>query len=322
MKLQGRIDKTLGEHRLYCGGVRFAILLFWLLAFIAKVQAQPLLPVSWAATEKQDHPLVGQFWSTREQLQYSLPEWLAQRLRGHWVFLGEQHDHPDHQQIAVLWLRALADQEAGVVLALEMATQAQQAALDAHLGEAEVVADDLAWNPGWPWSAYGDLVQTGMQLADRVLALDLPREDQMRAYRQGAPQSALSEAMAAALDLLIDQGHCELLPSSQLPAMRQVQLARDQAMAARLAEVDLTGRSGLVLAGSVHVRRDLGISRWLPDSTLRSSVLLQAVDERTHWADYLPSGIEGIAAFDYILFTPAIPPVDYCAELEARMSGH
>ena len=326
MKLQGQMKKTLAERpenasqtrRLIWWGVFFSLIFIWAPSSLAA----KLLPTSWLATEKTDHPLVGQLWSVKRQAAVPLAAWLDEQPSGQWILLGEQHDHPDHQVIAALWVKALADRQDGVLLALEMAEAAQQEQLDAALGQMGPLPEDLGWNSGWRWSTYAELVQTGLLVAERVLGVDLSRADKRAAYQQGAEQPALSIAMAEALDALIHQGHCELLPPQQLPSMRQVQLARDQAMARYLNEENLNDRRGLLLAGSVHVRRDLGIPRWLPASQPSVSVLLRQVDERTDWADYLPAAVEGIEAFDYVLFTPAIPEVDYCAELEAQMSGH
>ncbi|SFC34208.1 Uncharacterized iron-regulated protein [Marinospirillum celere] len=278
---------------------------------------------AWLASEQRDHPLVGQLWSYAEQDFVDPANLLAGLELGSWLFIGEQHDHPDHQRLALYWLKALQKSDRLGWLALEMASRSQQPLLDRHLGAQAVAPEDLQWQDrGWPWTRYDDLVQAGLTGSAGVIAADLDREAQMQAYQEGAPRPAISDQQAKALDELIDQGHCGLLPEERLPSMRQVQLARDQAMAEALSQA--VGHQGihLLITGSVHSRQDLGVARWLPGEVKVTSVLLQAVDEeRQEPQAYQPEGIDSLPAFDYIFFTPALPPVDYCEELRRSLEG-
>lgn len=271
----------------------------------------------WAS---QKSLLTGKLWSLETRSFISSDDFLQSLEPGSWLLVGEQHDHPGHQPLVEQWLRQLADLDRLGVLALEMAHLKQQSALDAALGEAEVTPKTLEWGEGWPWERYESLVVAGLTLAQRLVATDLPRKEQRKAYQEGAAQPAVSEDQAGALDELLYRGHCELLPREQLPAMRQVQLARDQTMAKVLARTgDATGINVFV-AGSVHVRQDLGVPRWLPETSQVVSILLQQLNEdQQEPQDYLPEGVDGLEAFDYIYFTPALPPVDYCEELRQSL---
>ena len=273
----------------------------------------------WLAQEHKEHPLVGRFWSVNRQQKLDFDLWLQQRPQGSWLLLGEQHDHPDHQRLARLWLEQLVQAERLGVLAMEMLRASQQPALDEARGQNIENETQLDWpEQGWDWAVYGDLVQAGLLSAERVLAIDLDRRQQLAAYREGAPRPAISQAQAEALDELLYEGHCQMLPRERLGAMRQVQLARDQAMALVMAEAIEVPGVHLLLAGAVHVRQDLGIPRWLPGEVRVVSLLLQQVDpERKEPEAYLPASIDGLQAFDYIFFTPAIEPVDYCAKMRA-----
>lgn len=281
-----------------------------------------LLLLSWPASvwSAEEASLLGQLWSVEQQAFSHPDELLSQLEPGSWLLIGEQHDHPEHQSLAKHWVQQLAEFNQLGVLALEMAHQGQQEYLDAALGNDEVSAEDLAWQEGWPWSRYQSLVVAGLTLAERLVAADLPREQQLAAYREGAPQPPVSDAQAKALDELIDLGHCELLPKERLPQMRQVQLARDQAMAKALQRSGATDSVNVFVAGSVHVRQDLGVPRWLPEPAQTVSVLLQQVKEgKKQPADYLPKGIEQLQAFDYVYFTSTRPPVDYCEALKKSL---
>lgn len=279
----------------------------------AATQKEP----EWLAGEQMDHPLVGQLWSVKKQALVNRDMWLESLPDGVWLLVGEQHDHPDHQRLTHQWMLQLAAQQRLGPLALEMARQPQQPALDAALGQSSVTPEMLDWQPGWPWERYGELVQSGLLHARRVLAADLDMQQQRDAYQQGAPLPAISEAMAQVLDRMMDEGHCGQLPEALLPKMREVQLARDQAMAEVLLGVELDGRVGLLQAGSVHVRKDLGVPRWLPPDVKHVSVWLVQVDQRQQPQDYLPPAVDGLQVYDYLLFTPAIMPVDYCAAFQS-----
>lgn len=281
-------------------------------------QTLPSSGSAWLAAEQRHHPLVGRFWSVQEQQFVDFQVWLAALPGDQWVLVGEQHDHPDHQRLPREWLQQLAESDRLGPLALEMARQPQQPALDAALRQSWVTPERLEWQQGWPWTRYGELVQAGLQQASRVLAADLGREAQRQAYQQGAPLVAVSESQAAVLDRLIDEGHCGLLPNEHLPSMRQVQLARDQAMAGILASEPLAGRIGLVQVGSVHARPDVGIPRWLPEALDYTSIWLRQVEaDRQTPEAYLFEGADGLPVADYIYFTPAIAPVDYCAAFQS-----
>lgn len=259
--------------------------------------------------------LSGQLWSvadarfvTRAHLFERLPE-------GGWLLLGEQHDHPEHHRIQQDWILALAARHQLGSVALEMADHSQQARFDAALGQgARITPEALQWQAGWPWSWYESVVRTALDHASAVAAADLTRDEQRRAYRAGAPQGELEAAHAEFMRELLFDSHCGQLPRSALDGMRQVQLARDQQMASVLRRYAQAGRVGVMLTGTVHARRDLGIPRWLALPLV--SVLLVPVDTRTDAADYLPDGLPGQRPADYLLFTEALPEQDYCADLQ------
>jgi uncharacterized iron-regulated protein len=274
---------------------------FWVSGGVASAQQQP--------------SLVGKIWSVRSET-FVQPEQLSHKLEsGSWLFLGEQHDHPDHQRLATDWLKKLDAQNRLGVLALEMARQSQQQQLDAALGGEEVAPESLNWSEGWPWQRYAELIREGLIRSQRVVGTDLDRDQQLQAYREGAARPAVSEAQAVALDELIYQGHCEVLPREQLPQMRQVQLARDQAMAEVLARFSGAEGVSLFVTGAVHARLDLGVARWLPGEVKVTSVLFQEVDRQHQQPqDYLPKTVDGLPAADFLWFTPARSGVDPCEE--------
>ncbi|MBR9827834.1 MAG: ChaN family lipoprotein [Oceanospirillales bacterium] len=273
--------------------------------------------LTWAGVlqAQAPHPLEGRLWAIADA-RFLSPEQLFEQLpAGGWLLLGEQHDHPQHHQIQTEWILALAARQQLGAVALEMADHSQQGALDQALGHGQTITPEaLQWQSGWPWSLYGEVVSTALDHATAVAAADLTRDEQRAAYRHGAPEGELEHDHTEFMAELLFDSHCGQLPRQSLDGMRQVQLARDQQMARVLSDYADVQRTGVMLTGAIHARRDLGIPRWL--ALPATSVLMIAVNDDTAPANYLPTGLPGRDSADYLLFTRALPGQDHCAEFE------
>jgi uncharacterized iron-regulated protein len=78
---------------------------------------------------------------------------------------------------------------------------------------------------------------------------------------EGPGAVAIDAAWREAQQREIASGHCNALPASLLPGMARAQFARDAVMAEALRRH--ASRGAVLLAGNGHVRRDLGVPRWL-----------------------------------------------------------
>lgn len=141
----------------------------------------------------------------------------------------------------------------------------------------------------------------------------------------------LDDAMLALLAQEIDSSHCGLLPDSQFPPMIRIQQARDLSMAASLYAAPEQNADGmrLLVAGNYHVRNDLGVPRYLAwlhyqatgmepaADGIRSLAFLEVSDELVHEDDAAAYLTRAYAAgvFDYVWFTAATEPQDYCASI-------
>lgn len=237
------------------------------------------------------------------------------------ILFGEQHDAPEHQQLQRQSIELLATRhQLGAVL-IEMAEQGHDTrALPAH-ASADQVRQALAWSDSaWPWSRYGPVVMAAVRAGVPVLGANWPQARLREAMGDARLDSALPESARQRLLAHIDAGHCGLLPPAHLPTMLRAQVARDRAMAQTLASaIHSHGgpeRSVLLIAGSGHVHRALGLPQHLPPE-LRSRVLLarsQPLDtEEVLEPDALLPG-------DLLWPTPALPPHDHCAELRQRFA--
>lgn len=247
--------------------------------------------------------------------------WVRARLAAlpaaNWLLLGEQHDADAHQWLQAAAVRALVQDGRLAALVLEMAERGQDTAALPPGADEEAVRTALAWHEaGWPWRRYGPVVMAAVRAGVPVAGGNLPRREQARVMREAAWDDTLPDPeQRAALHRALDEGHCGLLPQTQLPAMARIQLARDDAMAATLLERHTPGRTVLLVTGAQHARRDRGVPHHLARrggaAAARAciSVELRATDAQEPEPD---------AAFDALWLTPAVPPVDHCAGLRGR----
>ena len=184
------------------------------------------------------------------------------------LLLGEQHDAPAHQEQHARVVADLAARGRLAGLALEMAEQGGgTAGLPPSASEVAVRAA-LRWDEaGWPWAPYAPAVMAAVRAGVPVAGANLPRA-KMRAAMADASLDGLlpAEALDRQREAMRD-GHCGLLPESQLGPMARIQVARDQAMAqtvATLANQAAPGQRVVLLAGAAHVDVELGVPRHLP----------------------------------------------------------
>lgn len=241
-----------------------------------------------------------------DQLQHLLP---ADAL-----FLGEQHDVPDHQRIQRVVVKQLARQQTLAALALEMASQGQSTLGLGPQASEEQVRAALQWNnAGWPWAAYGPAVMTAVHAGVPVLGANLPKSRLAQAMTDDGLDARLPGAALLAQQERVRTGHCNLLPESQIAPMTHIQIARDVAMAQTVAQAARPGKTVLLLAGGAHVARSLGVPLHLPPHLTLKTVLLQAGPASEEAQD--------VDNFDQTWPTQAAPVKDYCADLRQQRSA-
>jgi uncharacterized iron-regulated protein len=228
------------------------------------------------------------------------------------LLLGEQHDAPEHQQIHQQVIAVLAQRSQLGALALEMAdTGVSTAKLHPSSTEQET-KKALKWDDkGWPWEAYGPAVMTAVRAGVLVVGANLPRESMRGSMSDSTLDGQLPDRALKAQQQQIRVGHCNLLPESQITPMTRIQIARDIKMAEMLREVALPGKVVLLLSGSGHADRLLGVPQHLPASLKVKAVRLRAGEA---------AATDTPEAFDAVWPTPALPEKDYCAAFKAQMA--
>ena len=276
----------------------------------------------WEHVHGSDHPLAGRIVAVDSQSIVDEATLLAALDSADFVLLGESHGNRDHHRLQAHLVDAMGASVSGVVF--EMIDAGQQEAVVLHLqddpGDTVGLGEALDWSEsGWPdWSLYepiaaaavdrGALIVAGnlapgsveQLMADGIVALDPRLVD-----RTGLAEPLAPEIEGGLLST-IDEAHCGFAPADLLPAMVDVQRARDALMAERMETVQGNGRSVLI-AGAEHVRRDWGVPYYLarlePDAKV-VTIAFREVDERlTDPAVDLP--------FDFVWFTPRSQPMGF-----------
>ena len=227
------------------------------------------------------------------------------------LLLGEQHDATEHQQIHSQVIALLAQRGQLAALALEMADADVTTAKLHPTSTEQQVKSALDWNDkGWPWANYGPAVMTAVRAGVLVVGANLPRDAMRARMADSTLDGQLPGPALKAQQQLIRVGHCSLLPESQITPMTRIQIARDISMAGMLVKAALPGKVAVLLSGSGHTDRMLGVPQHLPASLKAKAVRLRAGDAGEG---------DKAEAFDAVWQTPALPEKDYCAEFKAQM---
>ena len=256
-------------------------------------------------------PLAGKIWDLNNRHFITEEVLVSEIAKSDWVLLGENHENEEHHAIEQNLIEAISDVGKLGNVALEMANQKQQDALDKHRNNQLVTKEELNWSSGWPWDWYGELVKTALAEAQRVIATDLTRDQQMQAYMNDEielPTGPYREFM----DDILYESHCGKLPKSQLSNMLRVQIARDKAMHSALIN-NRTNKLDVFIAGTMHTRYDTGIP--LLGELNSKTILMVSAGPEMDPGKYIPESYQDNPIADYIIFTPETEPVDHCGEI-------
>ncbi|MHC8328944.1 ChaN family lipoprotein [Pseudomonas sp. LB1P83] len=229
------------------------------------------------------------------------------------LIVGEQHDNRDHHQLQLWLLQALGERRPQGSLLLEMLTPDQQPRVDDVRRASTLPADlpgALNWQSGWDWSLYGPIVGFVLTQPYPLLAANLDNPEIRTVYAKPPTLSgSRSNADSVKDELLaqINDSHCGLLPTSQMPAMLAVQQQRDRRMAARLLSAPTPS---LLFAGAYHARKDVGVPIHVLDIGEPQAPTVLMLAEQ--------GGEVTPAMADYVWYTPATPAQDYCAEMRKQ----
>ncbi|MBX3590669.1 MAG: ChaN family lipoprotein [Burkholderiaceae bacterium] len=244
------------------------------------------------------------------------------------LLIGEVHDNAMQHRMRLRWLEQLA-QRRRVVIALEQLDAVNQGALDrARAADRAAAArgDPLAQRArriaeaagfdfgGWHWEYYRPVIELALRRDLPLVAANLSRAETSDVARGRAPAAGEPAGWSAGdertLEDSIRRGHCGLLPESLIGPMASAQRSRDARLAR--AVVDAHRASGLpvvLLAGNGHVRRDIGVPRYLAEL---------APHARVFGIGLLEAGEAASVPFDAAEVTAAAKREDPCNALRTK----
>ncbi|KQU66102.1 hypothetical protein ASE08_06495 [Rhizobacter sp. Root16D2] len=230
------------------------------------------------------------------------------------VLLGEVHDNSAQHALRLAEFRTLLDAGARPALLMEQFDRDRQPEIDRlraatppPTAEA-LVAAVAGSDSGWNWRFYTPFVQLALDHGLPIVAVNVSRAESRQVIGKGLANTGFSadvpEAIWSAQAGDIEASHCGMINAATARRMAGAQVARDQFMA-RSIEVHAY-RGVVLLAGNGHVRRDVGVPRWLAERTRARSRSVGYLEGN----DVPPPG-----AYDRVVVTPAQPREDPCAAM-------
>lgn len=252
------------------------------------------------------------------------PEDVSKTFKGKsYVLLGEVHDNAEGQQQRLDALTRAVQAGWRPAIAMEQFDRERQGDLDRARRERPddpdyVIAQAAGSSNAWQWPLYRPVVALALQYDLPLLAANLSRADASRIVRGGlgsvfnvGQQKALGLDKPMPSDLVsaqsteLDAGHCGLFPRQMLPGMLNAQAARDAMMAATMQPY--AERGAVLIAGNGHVRRDLGVPRWIAGN--KAAVLS---------IGYLEESNTVASGYDAVIRVPVVARKDPCEDAVVR----
>lgn len=258
-------------------------------------------------------PVTGEIRDLRSGQVLTPQELVARLAEPSRLIVGEQHDNRDHHQLQLWLLQELGERRPQGSLLLEMLTPDQQPRVD-DVRRASILPADLPdalnWQSGWDWNLYGPIVRFVLTQPYPLLAANLDNLEIRTVYAKPPTLSGSRSNAPSVKDELLEQindSHCGLLPTAQMPAMLAVQQQRDRRMAERLLSAPTPA---LLFAGAYHARKDVGVPIHVLDLGESQAPTVLMLAEQ--------GGEVTPAMADYVWYTPATPAQDYCAEMRKQ----
>jgi len=135
----------------------------------------------------------------------------------------------------------------------------------------------------------------------------------------------LDELRQQVIKQLIYDAHCGYLPMEKTQSMMHVQLAKDASFSITIAEIADTHQVVLI-AGAIHVRKDIGVPVHLHALGYRSSVSIAFINvqkDKVEIDQYFEEN-DPSSQYDYVIFTPSDRNQDPCEEFAEQLKnmGH
>ncbi len=304
---------------------------FLLLVMAVASLAAPSVHADWQSLYYRDHPFAGKVFSTQDGLWITPKQLNVNIQRQQVILLGETHSNPDHHigqaNIIEKWLSA--EQPSALVFEMlayddwKQSTNSMYSLEDLHKKLENV-------SGRWDWEIYKPILEVQMKHQLPMAGANLTRAqldeassgEKCRVIRQGASLefcSSLAEDQQATIKKLIFDAHCGYLPLGRTESLMRIQLAKDASFALSVANMGNTHKVALI-AGAVHVRKDIGVPVHLQRLGKQSvSIAFMNVDPDKLSVEKYIDHANINQQFDYIYFTPSERNQDPCVEFAEQL---
>ena len=293
-----------------------------------------------------DHALVGKVWDVRQQSFIDQSALTNQALASEYLLLGERHDNLVHHQHQAWFIETLAKEKHQASVAFEMIDNYQG---DRITKQSIASVDDLITKlnrskSNWQYETrYRGIFAAALNAGFVIEAANLNRkrlmhivkqgEDNLPAdYRRMLEKTPFSPPQFRALQIEINQAHCNMLGVTSSRAMALGQRLRDAIMAESLIRSKADHK--VLIAGMGHVRNDRAVPLYMrsnlkvkaDDHRILSVGFIEVDNNMNRVSDYAKYWGDETLPFDIIWFTPKLEREDACAELRKHFrkssSGH
>lgn len=287
------------------------------------------LSASWQSPYYVGHPLVGKIFAVEQSKWVTEQELDLAMASVQYLLLGETHNNADHHVGQARLIEQWLAWDADIGLVFEMIEVENWPAFGQAWSHAGVLSKQLKTiAPRWPWDLYEPVLSTAINHALPLYAANINRSRLSQYAKNDVCYLAHEHKEIEFCDTiapsnyqqikdLVFAAHCGYLPANQLDALANIQIAKDASFALRLAQV--SEPRAVLIAGAVHVRKDIGVPQHLQRMGLTSlSVAFLSVDPaRLKPEEYIDSDLD--AQYDFIYFTPSHTNEDPCVKFAEQL---
>jgi len=280
-----------------------------------------------------DHPLVGKIWHVKQQAFVDQSTLVEQLLANEYILLGERHDNLVHHQHQAWFIETLAKQNRHASVAFEMIDNYQGDRLSKQkITSVEQLIDVLNLSKSnWQYELrYKNIFAAALEAGFDIDAANLNSKRLMHTvmqgeeklpddYQQMLAKTPFTDQQYGALQLEINEAHCNMLPDKSSRSMALGQRLRDAIMAHSLLKSKADVK--VLIAGIGHVRNDRAVPLYLKtnlnnsENKIFSIGFIEVDNELKNAKDYLQyTGYQSLP-FDIFWFTPKVQRTDSCEEL-------
>ncbi|OAN48756.1 ChaN family lipoprotein [Magnetospirillum moscoviense] len=312
--------------------------LFVALSLLLSLPALAGSPPAFISTLETGHPLAGKVWDPQTKAFVAIDELVRTSAAADVVILGETHDNPDHHTLQAWILRHLIAAGRKPAVAFEMLDSSQREALARHLrerpGDDAGLGAAVEWEKtGWPdWALYRPIADAALSAGLPILTANLSKDETRQLTKNTFPAAAahhlgldkpLPPVVQQAMEREIKSSHCDMLPDKSLPAMVQIQRARDSVMAHAIVDGIAARKSAVLIAGAGHARFDRGVPAHLATIAAGHKVFsiafIEVQSDKNLPAMYADLYETEQLPFDMVWFTPRSQREDQCEAFRRHM---